>query len=48
MSCFKIDRRLVHSESNGEVVLRDPSTADWIRILKNRTYVERLVSERPP
>lgn len=35
------------SKKNGEIVLRDPETGNWVRILKNRTYAERLQSAKP-
>ena len=35
------------AKRNGEIVLRYPATGNWIRILTNRTYAERLQAERP-
>lgn len=38
---------VVVTKQNGEIVLRDPATGNWIRILKDRAYAERLQAERP-
>ena len=38
---------VVVTKQNGEILLRDPATGNWIRILKDRTYAERLQAERP-
>ena len=35
------------SAQNGELVLRDPKTGNWVRILTDRSYAERLQALKP-